>query len=89
MVLLLYVAMSHRGQSRPFHGAGPAVKNHVEKAIRKKESGRFFEKKLRKKLLLPGGRCTLPCKINKSLLRSFSTEKRPLSFTYDDSAHNG
>jgi hypothetical protein len=71
MVLLLDVAMSHRGQSRPFHGAGAAVKNHVEKAIRKQESGRFFEKKLRKKLLLPGDVATPHVKLIKVFCGAF------------------
>jgi hypothetical protein len=44
-------------------------------------SGRFFVKKLRKKLLLLGCRAfPTPWTQDKSLLRSFSTEKRPLAW---------
>jgi hypothetical protein len=52
----------------------------IEKAVQ--DSGRFFEKKLRKKLLTSAsGAETALVLRSKSLLRSFSTEKRPLSFT--------
>jgi hypothetical protein len=48
---------------------------------RQRERTSFCEQKEAKKLYLfsAGGSSQIPCKIHKSLLRSFSSEKRPLT----------